>query len=234
MERALTTITALTLATFRADLRSAAVAEEWRGSWATALLYRRPAVYLAYMANRADLRPGHITGMALVLALTLPIQAALLPLGLAVWGVALTGCLFQIVDCTDGTLARVTGQTSRRGADMDFLVDMAQWGLLYLAIGILADRISGGGYLWTAVAATAAWARLLARVARDRLAHMATAAAKPRRNTAIDAASLLLGGVSGLLPFLALAGSALPWAVGFLMLYALLDIGEGVLPLLRR
>ncbi|MBL6430978.1 MAG: hypothetical protein HPM95_06175 [Alphaproteobacteria bacterium] len=35
----------------------------------------------------------------------------------------------------------------------DFLIDMAQWGLLYGSIGLLADRVLDTGALWTAVAA---------------------------------------------------------------------------------
>jgi hypothetical protein len=45
---------------------------------------------------------------------------------------------------------------------------------------------------------------------------------------------VIVSGLSGLLPFLALSGSALPWAVGFLMLYALLDVGDALAPLFTR
>ncbi|KMW57391.1 hypothetical protein AIOL_002354 [Candidatus Rhodobacter oscarellae] len=220
-------------ASFSADLRGPAAAAEWRGNWAMALLYRRPGIALAWVFAQCGLRPSAVTLIALALALTMPLQAWLGPMWFAPWSVALTGMLFQILDCSDGTLARATGQASARGGDMDFLVDMAQWALLYVSIGILADRVMETGHAWTALAAGAAWARLMARVVRDRLGSHADEAPAPVGGP-VGLASLILGGISGLLPFLALAGAGLPWAVGFLLLYGLLDIAEGLAPLLRE
>lgn len=217
---------------FWADLHSANAAEEWRGSWAIAALYRRPGILVAFAASRLGLSPLQITCLGLALALTLPLQAALLPLGVAAWAVALSGALFQVLDCADGALARTTGQSSTRGGDVDFLVDMAQWGLLYAAIGLLADRMLEPGLAWTALAVAAAWARLLARVIRDRLSAPSDAPPTPIKTK--DLPVVIVSGLSGLLPFLALSGGALPWAVGFLMLYALLDVGDALAPLFTR
>lgn len=230
---------------FYADLNGSAAAEEWRGSWAIALLYRRPGIALAWCAAQIGLAPTTITLVGLALAVTMPVQAWLWPLSLAPWAVALSGVLFQMFDCADGTLARLTGQASTRGADLDFLTDMAQWALLYLSIGILADRASGGDVYWAAFALGAAWMRLMARVVRDRLATPESddkasdytgsdnsGALQSLR--AIDYPVVFVAGLSGLLPFLALSGDALPWAVVFLIFYALLDLGDAALPLFRR
>ena len=221
-----------TLQDFAQDLRGPNVAAEWRGSWATALLYRRPGVVLAWILARWQVHPATVTLAAFLLALSLPLQAWLWPFGAAPWLVCLSAMVFQILDCTDGTLARHTGQTSQRGADMDFLVDMAQWALLYLAIGILADRQFDTGYLWTAIAAVAAWSRLMARVTRDCLDSGDKGA--PSTPTLKDYPSLFLGGISGLIPLFALAGSWLHWVVVALLIYALLDIIEGAMPLFRK
>ncbi len=205
---------------------------EMRTAWSIALLYRWPSVPLTWAAGRLGLTPMAVTLLGLVLALSMPLQAALLPLAAAPVLVAASGFLFHALDCADGSLARLTGRASDRGADVDFLVDMAQWGLLYLAIGILADRTLGTGWAYAALAVAAAWARLLARVVRDRLDDAAVSAPPPLRPAGYPAA--FLAGISGLIPFLALAGDWLGVAVAALFVYALLDVAEGLWPLFRR
>jgi phosphatidylglycerophosphate synthase len=202
---------------------------EMRSSWAIALLARAPSVPLTWIFARAGLSPMQVTGIGFALALSLPLQAALLPLTLAVWAVAFSGWLFQVLDCVDGTLARLGRRTSKRGADADFLVDMTQWGLLYLSIGLLADRTLDTGAFWTAVACAAAWGRLLARVIRDRLATPDTGQTAPLR--LMDYPAAILAGISGLIAFFALLGPWIGLGVALLALYSLLDILEAALPL---
>lgn len=203
-----------------------------RTSWSTALLGRWPSVPVTWVCARAGLAPMAVTLAGFALALSLPLQALVVPLWLAVWTVAISGLVFQVLDCVDGTLARLTGAISRRGGDADFLVDMAQWGLLYLSIGVLADRALEGHWQWTAVAGMAAWGRLMARVIRDRLGSDAGSAPAPLHLADYPAA--FLAGVSGLIPFLALSGSWLGIAVMALLIYSLLDIAEAALPLARN
>lgn len=211
-----------------ADLRGGRWRDEMRTSWAIALLYRVPSLPLVWLAVRVGLGPTTVTLAALALALTMPLQALVLAPGYAGLTLAFSGVLFQILDCADGTLARVTGQASRRGADLDFLTDMAQWALLYLAIGILADRTLGGGWGWTAVAAGAAWLRLFARLVRDTLTDdRLQSHTRPVHLRELPV--IFVTGLSGLIPFLALAGSALWLSVWFLLVYAMLDLGDALL-----
>ena len=217
---------------FAQDLRSSAAASEWRGNWAMALLYRRPGVLFALGFARLGWHPIHITVLAFILALSMPVQAWVWPIWVSPYLVFLSGVVFQILDCADGTLARRTNQASDLGGDLDFLVDMAQWFLLYSAIGILADRTLDTGFAWTTVAVFAAWARLMARVIRDRLNTSVNDG--PTELRLSDYPSLFIGGISGLIPFLALCGGLLHWAVVALLIYALLDIIEGLAPLARK
>jgi len=219
------------LAEIAADLRGPRFRAELRTSWAIAVLYRLPAVPAVWAAARLGLSPTQVTYLALLLALTMPLQALFLPLGLASVCVALSGIVFQILDCVDGTLARITRRSSRRGADLDFLTDMAQWALLYLAIGLLADRTLGGSWGWAALAAGAAWVRLYARVIRDRLAEPEQAPPAPVPIRAAQWPVVFVTGLSGLIPFLALAGGGLWLAVLFLLAYAVLDLLDAALPL---
>jgi len=223
----------LSLAAFANDFKSDAYREELRGNWASAVLYRAPAVVLAWLCARLGLRPIVVTLMALLVALLLPVLAFALPISTAPVWVFLGGAIYQILDCVDGTLARTTGQMSRRGADLDFIIDMAQWGLLYLSIGFLADRSIGTGWEWTLLGVCAAWARLMARVIRDRVGDPQSNET-PRPLRPIQLPALFLAGISGLIPFLALSGSWIGAAVIALLIYGLLDIAEGLLPLARR
>ena len=74
---------------------------------------------------------------------------------------------------------------------------------------------------------------MLARLVRDQVGARVPPSA-PGPVTARQSPAVLLAGVSGLIPFLALTGPWLGWAVMFLLIYGLLDCAEGALPLLRR
>ena len=99
---------------------------EIRGNWVCALTARPPSFPLVWLAARAGIAPMTISLIALTVALSLPFLALFLPLTSAVLAVFLAGWVFQILDCVDGSLARVTGQTSLLGRHVDFLTDMAQ------------------------------------------------------------------------------------------------------------
>ncbi len=219
---------------FAADFKSAAFRTELRTSWSTAILYRWAGVPVAWLAARTGIRPIAITFLALFVALSLPVVASVSGESSAPYFVLALAILFQVLDCADGTLARATRQTSTLGGDLDFLCDMIQWGMLYFAIGILADRQFETGWSYSAVAAMAAWARLMARVTRDRVAVEAEPKDTLKPFGLLASVSLVLGGVSGLIPFLALSGDWLGVAVWALLIYGVLDIIEGGLPLIWR
>ena len=213
---------------------------ELASDWAVAVLYRLPSLWLVARLVPTGISPTAVTLAALPVALAMPLAALLLPPGFAVLGTVLLAVAFQILDCADGGLARATGRSSSKGAALDFVIDMAQWGLFYTSIGILADRMAGAGeatgLFWTVLALVAAWLRLYARVARDaRPASPAADAAPPPQETApgglIVLTERMVAGMSGALPiFLGIAAltGALPAMVVFVLVYALLDVGDAV------
>lgn len=216
------------------DVRGDRFLAEFYTSWAVAVLYRAPSIPLVWVAARLGLRPMSVTVGGLILVLSMPLQALYLPLAWSGIAVALSAAVFQVLDCVDGTLARITGQTSRRGGDMDAMTDLIQWGMLYLAIGILADRtLPDTGHAWALLGMAAAWVRLMARMARDRTdTGTDVADAPPRPPSPAQWPVAFLGGISGLLPFLALTGEYLWISVWFLLIYAVLDLLEGGLAML--
>ena len=217
------------------DITTGRLRKDFYEQWSMAVLYRIPSLPMVWVFLRGGVSPVQVTLASLVLALSLPLQAVFWPLAFAPFAVCVSAVLCQVMDCADGTLARMTGRASSAGRDLDFLVDMAQWGLLYGALGLIADRMAGSGFGWTALAMTAAWARLLARVVRDRLngGGIEETLAEPPKS-AVEFALVALAGMSGLIPFFALLGPWLPYAIVFLLIYGISDVLEGAVPLVAR
>jgi phosphatidylglycerophosphate synthase len=212
---------------------------ELRGDWAVLFFYRIWSFPLIWLLARTPVSPTAVTLSSVPLALSMPVLALTLPLDRAALGVGLVAMVFQILDCVDGGLARCTGRTSRLGETLDFLIDMAQWGLLYASIGLLADRMLDSGAVWTAVGCAAAWVRLYARVVRDAGAGGAEAAgpAGERAPGPVDVVLWFFAGLSGAIaPALLLAwwSGTLPWLIVFLLVYAIADVAEGMIATLAR
>ncbi|NRG16650.1 hypothetical protein HPQ64_02990 [Rhizobiales bacterium] len=222
------------LGAFVGEYKANKLVEELKGNWANVIIHRAPAFLLAWLLARFGVSPLAATLLSLPVALALPILALALPLKAAVFWVFVAGYLFQVLDCADGSLARVTGRVTYLGGRIDFLIDMAQWGLLYVGIGILADRTLGGEGFWTALAAVAAWLRLYGRTVRDAFADRADADAEKPATLSLSPSALaiaFISGLSGLVPFLAFVAavpSLASYAVWFLIVYSVLDVGDSL------
>lgn len=212
------------------DLNNPKVKLERRTDWAIAYLYRVPSTVFTWAFLKMGLSPVQVSGLGLIVSLAMPIMALWLPLWLAVWMICLCGVLFQILDCSDGTVARITGWTSILGADIDYFFGMIHYLCLYPSIGLLADHTFDTGLYWTVVATVGVAIRLLARLIRDQVAlRKAPSEPGPAKLTNLPAA--FLAGLSGLIPFVALAGPLLSAGVWALLIYSILDVVDGALPL---
>ncbi|MGH1423979.1 MAG: CDP-alcohol phosphatidyltransferase family protein [Pseudooceanicola sp.] len=219
------------IALWRAYLRSDKAKEELRGNWVMALAYRAPGVVVSALCLRLGIRANTVTMTGALMALSLPVVAVVLPPVAAAWAVCLLGVCAIVLDCVDGDIARSTATASPFGARLDFLVDMALWGLLYGAIGIVADRLHDGGWGWTALAIAAAWARVLARLYNDHAGGAATTQFHPW--TPVRVAEAFVAGLSGAIPLLAVAVIAAPWTVWLLVAYSAADLIDATRRLLR-
>ena len=212
------------------DLNNPKVKHERRTDWAIAYLYRVPSTVFTWMFLRTGLSPVQISALGLVVSLAMPIVALWFPLWMAVWVICLCGVLFQILDCCDGTVARITGRTSILGADLDYFFGMIHYLCLYPSIGLLADRTFDTGLYWTVIATVAVAIRLLARLIRDQVA-LRKAPSEPGPAKLSNLPVAFLAGLSGLIPFVALTGALLGVGVIALLIYAILDVVDGALPL---
>ncbi|WP_088623019.1 CDP-alcohol phosphatidyltransferase family protein [Oceanicola sp. 22II-s10i] len=215
----------------RSYLGSDKFQEELRGNWVMVLLHRWPAFLLAALCMRIGISANAITLAGGALALAMPVAAALLPFQAAVWSVVILGFAVITLDCSDGDVAR-HGGGSELGARLDLAVDMMFWGLLYGSIGLLADRAVGEMFgVWTVVGLSAAWARLLARVYHDEAGGAPTTGRAPW--TPLAMVTAFVAGISGAIPFLALAVAHWPAAVWCLVAYSLIDVADALSQLLR-
>lgn len=219
-------------------------AAEWRGDWGVALFARPASFPLVWLLARTRVSPTAVTLSSVPLVAAMPAIALLAPPALAGPLVVLCACLFQVIDCVDGGLARATGRFSRLGGTLDFLIDMVQWGVFYATVGLLADQALGTGALWTALGLVAGWTRLYARVVRDAAepARVETAGeggetAPAGRMTPLDLIHAFFAGLSGALPvalLLAWWAEALPALLVFLLLYSAADVIEALALTVRR
>jgi phosphatidylglycerophosphate synthase len=222
-----------TIAQIAAEYRDNKLNEELRGNWVIALVNRLPSFPLIWLFARLGASPTTVTVGGAAIAVALVPVALWVPLWLAGPLVFFLGWLYQVADCVDGGLARITDSGSEFGAEVDFLVDMAQWGLLYIALGLLADRHGGSLGDFTAIAAAAAWLRLyvvLFRYFAVSKAHVHDN--RPLRLVEIPVA--FFAGLSGAIPFMALLGPFLALAVPLLLAYSILDLLDAGLASLRR
>lgn len=212
------------------DLNNPKVKQERRTDWAIALLYRAPSTVFTWAFLRMGLGPLAVSVLGLILSLVMPAMALWFPLWMAVWMICLSGVLFQILDCCDGTIARITGRTSILGADLDYFFGMTHYLCLYPSIGLLADRTFDTGLYWTVIATVAAAVRLLARLIRDQVA-LRKAPGEPGPVKFSNLPIAFLAGLSGLIPFVALVGPLLGVGVIALLVYSVLDVIDGASPL---
>jgi phosphatidylglycerophosphate synthase len=212
-------------------------ANEIRTEWAIAVLYRPVSLVTTPLFAALGASPSAVTLLGCAIALALPFAAA----GIAALPWAVVGALgvaFCVLDCVDGDLARVTGRSSRRGAYLDFVVDLVYRAGFYSAIGIAADRVrdaSGltalGEHGGLAAGFASAVAALLARTCRlyaDGGGQRAEAAQNPSSRSG-DLARAFVSGLDHLLPVAVLilgAVGRLDWALVWLIAYSLADFGD--------
>lgn len=125
-----------TLARVRASYTPERAWLEMSGELPAYLLYRPLSFWLTVPLLRLGVRAGFITGASAVIAVSLPLIAAIEPEG-GFLAIGLLALVFHVFDCVDGNLARSRGTSSASGALFDALVDQAFWCALFSALGML-------------------------------------------------------------------------------------------------
>jgi phosphatidylglycerophosphate synthase len=182
-----------------------------RGSWAIVVLYRSPSIPLPWAFVRLGVSAMLITSIGILMTLAMSVVAAVaatLPLHLAPICVAVLAILFQILDCCDGDVARLTGTVSAFGRP--------------LSRGPLGLYQSGNAE---------AWIRLYARVINKYNPEIKKISTPAHTPSAMKPASYLVAfvaGLSGVIPLLALSGSYIGAAVFAILAYSLIDLVDAI------
>jgi phosphatidylglycerophosphate synthase len=211
-------------------------ANELRTEWAIAVLYRPVSLLITPLFAALGASPTAVTLLGLAIALALPFAAASggAYAGATVGALAIAFC---VLDCVDGDLARVTGRSSKRGAYLDFVVDLAYRAGLYSAIGVVADSARDatgiaalGTYGGIVTGLVAALLAIIARGCRlyvDGGGHGADSPSSAEAASGGDLAVAFVSGLDHLLPVAVLILGALghlDWALVWLFAYSLADL----------
>ncbi len=213
--------------------------EEVLTDWGSAIVYRSPALVLAWLLSATSIKPSTVTAIGALLLPAMVVAALLFQPADALAAVLVMALVYLVLDCTDGSLARVTGRVTVSGHYWDLVTDLAYRGIAYVAVGYLADQISPWPLALNqaTVLAMAAWGAALARLARynlDRLAPPASSEKqKPDRFTIFS----FLSGLDTLFPFIvaiAWAMDAIPVCVAWIALYSLGDVAISIIDARKR
>ncbi|MBL8790930.1 MAG: hypothetical protein JNM45_10545 [Rhizobiales bacterium] len=149
---------------------------------------------------------------------------------LAAFGAVVTlAVLYQILDCTDGTLARAKGLSSIQGQYWDLVADVIYRGIAYTAVGYVCDQLSPwpGALSQATILALSAWLAVVARLARlniERLTPPSAPAAQGPRFTAFS----FLSGLDTVFPLLAVLAWATNSLNGFVLWIFIYSLGDVV------
>lgn len=111
------------VAGFNINTRQADAAMSLKTWWALVCIYPLARPLTAWIVNRSRITPNQVTFCAMGLRL---ITAICFVTG-TYWGLivgAIAYFLAYVCDCTDGTVARITGQTSELGRYLDHVADL--------------------------------------------------------------------------------------------------------------
>jgi phosphatidylglycerophosphate synthase len=213
--------------------------EEVRTDWGSAVVYRPPALILTWLLSATSIKPTTVTAIAALLLPAMVFAAVLCQPVDALAAVLVMAALFQVLDCTDGSLARATGRVSVSGHYWDLLTDLAYRGVTYTVVGYLADQISPWplAFNQATALALAAWGAAIARLARYNLDRLAPPPTPSPQGTSSFNFFSFLSGLDTLFPFIvaiAWAMDAIPFCVAWIALYSIGDVAMSIIDARKR
>lgn len=189
-----------TAAQIRASYSPAKAWAEMSGDLPAYLVYRPLSIYVTVPLVRTGIPASAVTATCLAIGLSLPFVAAFSGPCDFVFVAALAFAFF-VLDCVDGNLARVRGNSGQSGALFDAATDAIFWISLLLAFGVLVQKRNG----WLApygigVGLAVAVVSLLGRRVRDefRSLYETSASTTDTRPLSIGVGEWIKIGFSGL------------------------------------
>lgn len=117
--------------------------EERRSDLPAHVFYRPLSFWITPLFLKSGFSANAVTVFSMLVALSMPATAQ--------WGgdyawamVAVLGVCFQILDCVDGNIARMTKTSGRVGDMLDSMSSLLFWTAYFISAGMLSHAASGG------------------------------------------------------------------------------------------
>lgn len=113
--------------------------EELAGEWAAVALYRWLSFVITPLFLKTSLSATGVTFISVLITLTLPL-AVFLPYPSTYIFIGFIGIIFNILDCVDGNMARITHNVTNLGQYSDFIADIIHRVFMYITLGLIIDN----------------------------------------------------------------------------------------------
>ena len=133
-----------------ADHRTLKLQEEFSTEWAVAILYRPVALVVAWALQGTPVTPLMVTLAGLLCLPAMALAALLMAPAAAMSCVVALALVFMVLDCADGSLARITNRTSSLGQYADAATDICYRVVFYGAAGWVLARHPAAAGSWVA------------------------------------------------------------------------------------
>ena len=210
--------------------------EELAGEWAAVALYRWLSFIITPLFLRTSISATGVTFISVLITLTLPL-AVILPEPFDYLFIGIIGITFNVLDCVDGNMARITGNVTNLGQYSDFIADIIHRVFLYVTLGlVITNSIINDSYIFlpTVIAGISCLLAVTGRLSRIYYeCKFARNDSLPEKNNIPDrlkkAENILfsfISGIDSLLPvFIIVAGcfNRLSFVLLWIFLYSCLD-----------
>lgn len=113
--------------------------EELAGEWAAVALYRWLSFIITPLFLRTSISATGVTLISVLITITLPL-AVFLPFPFTYIFIGVISIVFNILDCVDGNMARMTNSVSDLGQYSDFIADIIHRIFVYITLGLIIDN----------------------------------------------------------------------------------------------
>lgn len=113
--------------------------EELAGEWAAVAFYRWLSFVITPLFLNTSISATGVTFISVLITITLPL-AVFFPQPFDFLFIGIIGIIFNVLDCVDGNLARITHNVTDLGQYSDFIADIIHRVFVYIALGLIIDK----------------------------------------------------------------------------------------------
>lgn len=210
--------------------------EELAGEWAAVALYRWLSFIITPLFLSTSISATGVTFISVLITITLPL-AVFFPQPFDFLFIGIIGIIFNVLDCVDGNMARMTNNVTALGQYTDFIADIIHRVFVYITLGLIIDNAlvsDSSNLLPSEIAGISCLLAVTGRLSRiyydAKFVTSDSSSAKYHTcgnfKKAENMVFSFISGIDSFLPvFIIIAGyfSKLPYVLYWVFLYSLLD-----------